>query len=222
MVAALLLIASSVALRPDVTVEVNGSAISLADVASLERMDPGARNRLAGRVLARLPDGRHSVTLSRPALAALIRRSLPGISVASVDGGPITLRRAAPAAATEPAGHCLVLVNPVAAGALLSAADAAPAPCPRIPPAAALGYQRQNRAVRAETDLAAGTPLGRIRLPASPGVAAGERLMLTSTAGPVRIRREVTALQPGRGGGRLFVRTDDGEILAAPVAEAAE
>jgi flagella basal body P-ring formation protein FlgA len=136
-------------------------------------------------------------------------------------GAASAAERWAPAA-TEPAGQCLALVNPVAAGAHLSAADAAPAPCMPTSPAAAVAYERQSGSVRAETDLDAGTPLGRIRLPASRGVAAGERLILTSTVGPVRIRREVTALQPGRGGGRLFVRTGDGEILAAPVAEAPE
>ncbi len=46
-------------------------------------------------------------------------------------------------------------------------------------------------------------------------MAAGDKLVLQSRAGPVTIERTVTAVQPGRSGGRLFVRDAEGRIFAA-------
>lgn len=45
----------------------------------------------------------------------------------------------------------------------------------------------------------------------------GEALTVSSVSGPVRIERRVVALQDlGSGGRKLFVRSADGEIFAAP------
>ena len=71
---------------------------------------------------------------------------------------------------------------------------------------------------RAGTDLAAGTYLGRISAPPGVAVDKGAKLTLVATAGPVRVSREVVALQAGRPGGRLFVRDAEGNVTSAPLA----
>ena len=49
----------------------------------------------------------------------------------------------------------------------------------------------------------------------------GDRLTLISAVGPVRVERQVVALQAGRAGGRVFVRDAEGQVVAAPLAVAA-
>ena len=44
-------------------------------------------------------------------------------------------------------------------------------------------------------------------------------MLLRTTVGPVTVERAVTSLQPGRHGKRLFVRTDDGKLLASTLAD---
>jgi flagella basal body P-ring formation protein FlgA len=46
----------------------------------------------------------------------------------------------------------------------------------------------------------------------------GDKLTMVSTSGPVRVTREVVALQAGRAGGRLFVRDNEGNVTSAPLA----
>ncbi|HYC68878.1 hypothetical protein [Brevundimonas sp.] len=53
----------------------------------------------------------------------------------------------------------------------------------------------------------------------APSVSAGDVLTLRVTVGPVTVEREVRALQAGVPGGALFVRTADGAVLRALLAE---
>jgi flagella basal body P-ring formation protein FlgA len=112
---------------------------------------------------------------------------------------------------------CVALVRPLAAGEALAPGDVEPAECGEAP--GALRFDRRKGAVIAAAPLAAGTPLGALRLEAAPAIAAGSELTLVSRAGPVSIARDVVALQSGRAGGRVFVRDADGTVIAAPVAE---
>ncbi len=66
--------------------------------------------------------------------------------------------------------------------------------------------------------IAAGTYLGRVAPLRRASVVKGAELVLRSSAGPVVIERRVTAMQPGRAGGRIFVRDADGQVFAAPLA----
>ena len=53
---------------------------------------------------------------------------------------------------------------------------------------------------------------------AVPVIAKGDRLTLVSQVGPITIERPVTALQGARPHDRrIFVRTDDGDVFAAPI-----
>lgn len=204
-------------LVPAAEVEVEDRVVRLADVIRLDALDPEARARLGPRIVALLPAGRTGATLSRRALADLVRRGA-GVAVAAGDGEEITLRLRRHA----PGESCFALARPIPRGVALAAGDVAPTACRSGDRAARVRLDRAGGTVRAAEDLAEGAYLGPLTLPRPPAVRPGETVTLSSIAGPVRIDRSATALQPGRAGGRIFVRTEDGAVLAADVPERAE
>jgi flagella basal body P-ring formation protein FlgA len=208
----------TVGLVPAAEVTLSSRQIRLGDVADLSALEPSARSRLAPRVLATIPAGRSGITLSREAVRALLRRNVPGLGVRTEAEETSLVFRVAANADAPTRGDCAELARPLAEGAALSDRDLAPVPCADGAPAPALRFDRLDRVARADRDLAAGTYLG--RLTAAPAVAVdkGDKLTLVSTAGPVRITREVVALQAGRPGGRLFVRDSEGNVTSAPLA----
>lgn len=113
---------------------------------------------------------------------------------------------------------CVELARPLAAGAVLAHRDVVAVACDKKAEAAGLRFDRRERVVRADRDLPAGTYLGRVSLPAAVAVDKGDKLTLISTAGPVRITREVVALQVGRPGGKIFVRDAEGNVTSVPLA----
>jgi flagella basal body P-ring formation protein FlgA len=114
---------------------------------------------------------------------------------------------------------CIELARPVVAGAALSGRDVVPVACDDGKAEAELRFDRLDRVVRANLNLPAGAYLGRVSLPPAVVVDKGDKLTLVSTAGPVRVTREVVALQAGRAGGKVFVRDADGNVISAPLAE---
>jgi hypothetical protein len=115
--------------------------------------------------------------------------------------------------------QCFATAHEVPAGARLSSDDVAAVPCQPRGRRAALRYDSAARTPIAVSVLPAGTYLGRLMPLPDRQVAAGEPLLLRSSAGPVTIEREVTAMQPARPGARLFVRDPDGRIFAVRYAE---
>lgn len=208
----------TVGLVPAAEVPLPGRQIRLGDVADLSALDPSERLRLAPRVLATVPTGRSAISLSREALSALVRRSVPGLSVrAETKDTPIAFRVAA-SADERPKAACAELARPLAAGAALSDRDLVSVACDDRAEAAGLRFDRLDRVARADRDLPAGTYLGRVSTPPAVAVDKGDKLILVATAGPVRVTREVVALQAGRPGGRLFVRDSEGNVTSAPLA----
>lgn len=207
----------TVGLTPAAEVALADRRIRLGDVADLSALPPSARSRLAPRVLAVVPAGRTGISLSREALGALVRRSVPGLRVkAEAGGAPLVFRVERDAAEPKRTG-CAELARPLAAGAPLGDGDLMAVDC-REETASGLRFDRLDRVARAERDLAAGTYLGRISAAPSVAVDKGDKLTLVATAGPVRVSRDVVALQAGRRGGRVFVRDAEGNVTSAPLA----
>ena len=207
----------TVGLVPAAEVTLPSRRIRLGDVADLSALEPAARSRLAPRVLAVVPAGRSHITLSREALRALVRRNVPGLSVLAGADAPLAFHVAA-SSEDRPRAGCVELARPLAEGARLSAKDLSPVDCDDKTAAAPLRFDRHDLVARADRDLAAGTYLGRVSAPPAVAVDRGDKLTLISTAGPVRVTREVVALQTGRAGGRLFVRDSEGNVTSAPLA----
>jgi len=186
-------------------------AVTLADV-----VGPRSLGRLGAMEIARLPVGRDRLSLSRRAIATLVRRAVPGIVVSGGDARIVTFRYARRAEAG--AGECQVTSAALAAGAAITRDKIAAGPCATM--TAAIRYDAARGYLVARRDLPAGSPLGHLVAPTAT-VARGDAMTLVSRAGPVTVERPVTALQSGREGRRVFVRDSGGHVFAAPVATVA-
>jgi len=184
-------------------------ALTLADVAG-----SGNLGRLGAVEIARLPVGRDRLSLSRRAIATLVRRAVPGIVVDGGDARIVTFRFVRRAEAGE--GACEVTSAALAAGTAITRDKIAVGPCAAA--TAALRYDAARGYLVAGRDLPAGSPLGHLAVPPPATVARGDAMTLVSRAGPVTVERPVTALQSGREGKRVFVRDSRGHVFAAPVA----
>lgn len=121
-------------------------------------------------------------------------------------------------AAASPGAACFAAARDLPAGAPLAPGDLAAVDCRAGAKRAPLRYDRVGGVPVTAAAVTAGTYLGHI-LPLADGrVAKGDKLTLRSTAGPVTIERTVVAMQPGRSGGRVFVRDSEGKVFAAPLA----
>ncbi|MCX8475453.1 MAG: flagella basal body P-ring formation protein FlgA [Sphingomonas sp.] len=112
-------------------------------------------------------------------------------------------------------GDCFEAVRTLSAGAPIRAEDVMAVACDGKRDAVAVRYDRSARAALPVAAVPTGGYLGRISVLPSGAVVKGERLTLRSSAGPVVIEREVTALQSGRSGERIFVQDANGAVFAA-------
>ncbi|WP_444854797.1 flagella basal body P-ring formation protein FlgA [Sphingosinicella sp.] len=206
-------------LRPADALALHDRRVRLGDVAQVSGTERASE--FESRVIAMLPAARRSVTLQRAALADLIRRAVPGLAVR---GGPdaLVIRRDRQLLQSADAG-CFVLTSPVASGAMLRSSDLTATPCTgRGDDGALVRVDRAAGALRAAQSLPGGAYLGRLTLPSPPDVERGQALTVVSAVGPVRIERQVIALQNGRDGRRAFVRDAEGQIFAAPLSVTSE
>lgn len=196
-------------------IAVSRPAVTLADVARTS--GPKGLGRLATVEIAHLPVGRDRLSLSRRAIALLVRRALPGIAVGQGDDRIVTFTLVG--AHQAKAGPCLVTNSPLAAGAAITRDVVGPGPCGTV--AADVRYDASRRTLVARRDLPAGSALGSLVAGVPDTVARGDVLTLMSRSGPVTVERPVTALQSGRAGRRVFVRDRAGQVFAVAVAEGA-
>lgn len=113
---------------------------------------------------------------------------------------------------------CLQAVAAIAAGAVPARADFSETVC-RAGAPGVLRYDPQARAMRAIRDIEAGETVAPVPAGTLPDVRPGDTLFLVAHVGTAIVEREVTATQPGRRGQPIFVRTADGRVLRAHVAE---
>lgn len=196
--------------------------IRMGDVAALTGLTLAGHKRFASRVIATLPRGRASISVTRDDAIRLVRRNVPGLGGRAEGGNQSVSFRLSPPLSdihASPEG-CARTSQPIAAGAALKPADVVMVACSGERMKSALTFDRRSSAVRAATSLAAGVDLGRLVLSIAPDVDKGDKLMLVSSVGPVRVERSVVALQAGRSGGRVFVLDAEGQVVAAPLAVA--
>ncbi|HZF44360.1 MAG TPA: flagella basal body P-ring formation protein FlgA [Sphingomonadaceae bacterium] len=201
-----------------VSIDLGGRDVRLADVARLTGFTPAGHPALASRIIASIPPSRTQLSMTRDALAGLVRRNVPGLGSRLLPAaGSVTFRAPAqPRAANVATGVCASTAQAVAKGAALTMADVVVVPC-EAAVSAPVRFDRSALALRASAHLPAGTRLGRLALPAAPDIDKGDELTLRSTVGPVSVERQVVALQSGRSGGRVFVRDAEGQVVSAPL-----
>lgn len=109
---------------------------------------------------------------------------------------------------------CFEAARALPAGTPVVAENVVPAACDPDRTVASLRYDKSAQAALLVAAVPEGEYLGRLPHPPSGRIAKGARLTLRSMAGPVVIEREVTALQAGRSGGRIFVQDASGSTFA--------
>ncbi|MET0183127.1 MAG: hypothetical protein ABW199_09600, partial [Caulobacterales bacterium] len=141
-------------------VELDTRDVRVRDVASLGCFENETRSELGDLVIARLPENNRQMTLSRTAIANLVRRRAPALSELAAGDGAITIGQRVSVAGAG-ALECFALAHPLPNGAAISMDDLEAAPCAdhaRGP----LTYDRASGALRAGGDLAQGDYIGRV------------------------------------------------------------
>lgn len=170
---------------------------------------------LRNRIIAMMPADRNQVILTRSAIANLSRRAIPGLEVAGMRQGSVTLLLR-PSEERVP-GLCRSLTQPVSVGGVIESKMVEPVPCLHAGGAAVVFDPRVSMP-RARVALAAGTYLGPLSVRTDGGLQSGQAMHLRSTVGAVQIVRAVTTMQGARGR-RVFVRDGDGHIFSVRRAE---
>jgi flagella basal body P-ring formation protein FlgA len=124
---------------------------------------------------------------------------------------------ASTAQAAQTSRHCWRVVQNVAARESLIRADVAVVDCPVSVADMRLHYRSEDRSFYANSDLIAGAVFLLSFRPLLPDIRRGEIVTISTTIGPVQIKRSAIALQSGSGGKSVFVRTQDGQILTVAV-----
>lgn len=137
----------------------------------------------------------------------------------SVDGRHEQVRLGKPLASATYA--CIRALKPIEAGSFPRANDFVSASCEGSGGGKAFRYDSRARAVRSIRDVRAGETVAALPETLFATVMPGQPLLTVVHVGPVRVERQVEALQPARPGQRLFVRTQDGEVfpIAYPSAQ---
>jgi hypothetical protein len=171
-------------------------------------------------VIATMPEGAAEVAMSEATRLGLIRNRFPGARYRLRHDGPVRIVREV--AAADATAECAAARASVAVGAYLAAEDLRSVPCQREATGGWLGYDVAARSYFARRPIPVGTYLGRIAAGASPSAAAGAGLVYRTSEGPVTVEREVVAVQSARAGRPVFVRTEEGKVLSATLADAEE
>ena len=209
-------------LMPGASIDLPNREIHVGDVVDLQCLGASDQATIGSLVIAELPASATTLSLSRAALKSLARRRVPGLEFASDPGDAdliaFQVHASAPGA---PAATCFHTTRTIASGAIVSSQVVATGPCDdTVLTRGQVYYDKTYGVPRAATDLPIGTNLGRLSIPRS-AFDAGDRLTLAIAIGPVRIEREVEALQPATAGSDIFVRDYEGAVFTSPTASEA-
>lgn len=173
-------------------------------------------------VIASLPEGAGEVTMSEATRLGLVRNRFPGAGYRLRHEGDVRVIREAAAAAVDTEAVCVVSRTAIAAGAYLASGDLGSVRCRNDATGGWLEYDAGARSYFARREIPEGTYLGRASANAVPAARKGAEVLYRTGEGPVTVEREVVALQSGRAGQPVFVRTEEGKVLTATVAGAEE
>jgi hypothetical protein len=202
--------------------EVRAAEVRLADVLDPAGLPAGLRRYAPRITVARFGRGQARLRLTGRIVAERVRAAMPAAAAWLPSGllGEVIVLRSAETARPQPAVErpCLRALKAIAAGAIPLRSDFDARSCEGAA-RPALHYDARAQAVRADRDIAQGEDVAFVPASALPDLAPGAQLVLTSRVGPVTIRRQVAAAQPGRLGEAVFVRTPEGKLLSVPYGE---
>lgn len=217
---ALQLILALAATKPvEVVATGDRAEIVLGEVADLSRLPPGLRDRAASLAIAAFRPSQTAMMLSARRISLRARALMPALApwFPDVPGQAVEVRRSIRPPHTKAAAPtCQRVMRPVPVGSSAAERDLEPAPCDNEHPEAPWRYDPALHTARMLRDLHPGETVATVPAFALARVRPGERLFVSSQVGAVHVEREVRAVQPGRTGGQLFVRTADGAVFPAP------
>lgn len=194
---------------------------SIADVIETRGMPPAVQARASEITLGALPRGVDTLELSAAEVLARAETLLPALkawTTGEASGHVRIVRDAAAAPPPVAAEACWVALRDIPAGEAMRQADWRAASCAGSP--VALRFDARDGSVRAGQPLAAGVL---VRLPpgrSPPAAAVGDRIVIQSRIGPVRIERSATMLQAGAEGDHVFALTEGGDVVRGRLEEA--
>lgn len=200
-------------------VHISQRVVRLGDVADLSTVPVALRARAASLAIADLPVGRNRLTLSTRWSMERARVLMPALTpwLGGGDGSTITVRLVSgPSDRLADPTPCLVLKAALPSGAIAAARDFAPASCERNQAMTALRHDSATGLVRTGRDLQIGDHVAMVPSSELAAILPGERLYLSTQVGPVRIDRQVEAVQPAAQGQAVFVRGDAGPAFSVP------
>ena len=203
-----LLAASTAAVAQESVISLDTRTIHAGDLAQI----PGYSDIELGKV----PAGLKTAVIDIATAKRLIENRLPGIPFQLRFEGEITL--SVPIPKSHGGTACYRARHDLAPGDILSGDAVVRTECGPEKITRALGYDRERRVPFAHDTIATGEFLGAVRPAMTDVLAHGQRLTFVTGEGEVVVQRQVEALQAGRPGRRLFVRTEDGEVIAARLA----
>lgn len=169
---------------------------------------PGFESEVVGV----LPQQSTLVELDEGNARRMLRNRFPALQFALRFEGRVRLSH--PSLSQVRKGNCFAASADLAVGETITPSNVVEIECPSERAVAALGYDAASGSPYARGPIPSGTNLGALRLNAVDVVPEGKAMTLRFAAGPVIVERDVVSLQPGVPGGRVFVKTEDGEVIS--------
>lgn len=197
----------------------DGNAVRVRDVADLACLRPDLRPAFGGLILGTLPEAVSEIRIPRAIVADRLRQHVPGLSITMTDDDnrELIVRRRSDNPVSKRGPSCFVASRPISADSTITAGDLSRTACHAASDDAAVYYDRSHGAVRAASDLSAGTYVGRILVPEHTSPQFGDELLVAVQVGRVAIERQVNAVQPSTGGNRIFVRDASSAVFSVPI-----
>lgn len=169
---------------------------------------------IANEILAQIAPGHSDVILTQSQQQRLLDNFFPGAKLKPRFGTNVRFIAGSRAADQIHDAKCFMTRYAIPRGEFINSDDLVDAPCDRNAVRVPIGLNRSLSAPYAAADLSAFSYVGSLKAPATHPVQAGTALHLRTVSGPVTIDRKVVAMQSGFPGNRIFVKTDDGIVIA--------
>lgn len=168
-------------------------------------------------VLASVANGRSEIVIDAEQARLLLRNRFPLAQPRLRHA--IGVRLVTPMARTNRHGVCRIARASIEEGEVITQDNTSRVDCTGDPAVTALGYDHERRVPYARGLIEPGNYLGAVRPATTPIVVQGEQLLFRTFEGPVVVERKVEALQVGKFGRHMFVRTEDEMVISARLVE---
>lgn len=215
-------IALAVSLTDAPIISVMGDSLRISDVIDSETLAPEVHAKISDKIIATNTQNLPELLLSRPQIAALVRRRVPGLNpkfdTSNTDKVSVRFSFVTEKLSGKSDPVCLEFAHAVPAGHPITQEDLVKTDCNSSRPVAGMNYTAPTGVLRARNAIRFGAYAGRLSVPTSKYADTDDALVLRVAIGPVSIEKNVRALQPANGADYIFVQDDDGTVMRVPFA----